>query len=171
MKFKTFLDSGRLIVLFLSISGLTPGCSRGGGGGGGGGGKSSVPADATVSGQAAKGPINGGAVTAYAVTPSGTKGAALNSSSADVKTDANGNYSISIPHSGPILLEVAGGNYEDEVDGATIHLTATLEAAVAGVTPGSTHQVQITPLTALAVALALNTTGGLTPANIDAANR
>ena len=148
-------------VLFLCL--LMTGC-------GGGGGSSSAPGPATISGQAVKGPIAGGTVTAYAIA-AGAPGNALDSTI----TDADGNYSLTIEgYSGPMLLEITGGSFIDEATGAAIDLPATPGSglrAVIGSVAGGNLEVQITPLTTLAAARAAQMSGGLTTAGIDAANQ
>jgi hypothetical protein len=133
---------------------------------GGGGGSSSTPsatspATSSVSGVASKGLLSGATVTAYALSVSGVKGAALGSAT----TDATGAYSISLgSYTGAILIEASGGSYKDEATGATTVNTALLKAAVANAS-GSV-KAAVTPLTTIAVQKA----GALTAANIDSAN-
>jgi len=90
-------------------------------------------------------------------------------------TDVNGNYSLTLNYTGPLLLEITGGSYIDEATGQTVNVPTSpgsgLQAVVSNVTAGSTLQVQITPLTAMATARAQAMTGGLTASNISAANQ
>lgn len=151
---------GTVLILCL----LMAGC-------GGGGGGSSDPRPAIVSGQAVKGAIAGGTVTAYAIA-AGVPGNVL----ATAITDADGNYSLTIEgYSGPVLLEITGGSFIDEATGAAIDLPGSsgsgLRAAVGNVTAAGDLQVQITPLTTFAAARAAQMTDGLTASNIDAANQ
>lgn len=138
---------------------------------GGGGSPSTNTASAVISGNAVKGPISKGTVTAYAVTSSGGKGSALGTTS----TDVNGSYSLTLTYTGPVLLEIPGGSYIDEATGQTVNVPTSpgsgLQAVVNNVTAGSALHVQITPLTAMAAARAQAMAGGLTAANIDAANQ
>lgn len=141
---------------------------------GGGGSDSPSPSASTtltLSGMAAKGPVSGGTVTAYAVTASGGVGDALGTT----MTDADGNYTLSINYTSPVLLEITGGTYTDEVTGTSVAVPTAagsgLQAVVSNVTAGSNVQVQITPLTSMAAARAQAAIGGLTAANIDAANQ
>ena len=143
--------------------------------GGGGGGAPSTPntneTSAVIIGQAIKGPISNGTVTAYDLTSSGTKGSALGATT----TDANGNYSLTLSYTGPALLEVTGGSYIDEASRQTVNVPTApgsgLQAVLSNVATGSTIQAQITPLTSMAAARAQAMNGGLTLANIDAANQ
>lgn len=129
------------------------------------------PEPAILSGQAVKGPIVGGTVTAYPIgegTPGSVLGTAL--------TDATGRYTLTIAdYSGPVLLEVTGGAFVDEASGEMIGLPVApgsgLQAVVGHVAAGSEIEVQITPLTTMAAAYAAQMTGGLTASNIDAANQ
>jgi hypothetical protein len=122
-----------------------------------------------ISGSAVKGPINGGTVTAYAVT-NGTMGAELASGT----TDSQGNYHISIgDYSGPLMLQVSGGTYTDEATGATVTMAPgdVMTVVMASVSSdATTSAIQITPLTSMAQAMAGNMAGGMTDANIAAAN-
>ena len=134
--------------------------------GGGGGGGAVAPTTTVVSGVAAKGPIRAGTVKVYAIVNG------IEDRSAPLgqgQTDGNGNYSVDAgSYAGPILVEVSGGSYTDEVSGATVTLTAPLRAIISGATTGS-QTVAVTPLTELAYKKALG--GGLlTAASIDDAN-
>ncbi len=154
---------------FLTIIFLVLGLTACGSGGGGNGSVNTTPGK--ISGQAIKGPISGGTVTAYAVT-SGAKGAVLGTAI----TDSDGKYSISTgSYSGPVFLEITGGSYTDEATGTLVNLPTTpgsgLQAVVDNVLEGSTVHVQITPLTTMAAARAQAVSGGLTAANINAANQ
>lgn len=147
-------------VLFLAVLMLS-GCGGGGGGGGG-----VVPATTVVSGVAAKGPIRTGTVKVFAIVNG------IEDRSAPLgqgQTDGNGNYSVDVDsYTGPILVEVSGGSYTDEVSGATVTLNAPLRAIISAAATGS-QTVAITPLTELAYKKALG--GGLlTAASIDDAN-
>ena len=77
-----------------------------GGGGGGGGGSGSVtpppppPVTGTVSGTAVKGPVNGGTMTAYALS-NGAMGAKI----ASATTNADGTFSLAMgSYAGPVML-------------------------------------------------------------------
>lgn len=123
----------------------------------------------TVSGTVIEGPVNGATVTAYAVT-NGTMGAPIGTG----KTDANGSFAISVgDHAGPMMLQASGGAYTDEATGTTMTMQPAdvMACAIPSVAAGaSTTGIQITPLTSMAHARAHHMTGGITDANIAAAN-
>jgi hypothetical protein len=123
----------------------------------------------TMSGTAFMGATKSGAMTAYSVT-NGTMGPALGSST----VDATGNFSIPMgAYSGTVMLQMTGGTYQDEATGTTMTmqtgdvLTACVPAFAAGAT---TSGVQVNPLTAMAQARAQYMAGGMTAANVTAAN-
>ena len=154
---------GKLIITFLLTSPGLVAC-----GGGSSGGSGSTPSTAVVSGSAIDGPIQNGTVTSYTVTAAGQKGSTLKSTN----TDLNGNYSLSLNYTGPVLLELTGGTYVDDASGSTTNVPtgSDLQAAL-NVTAGQTITAQITPLTSMAAARAQTMSGGLTAANINAANQ
>jgi hypothetical protein len=153
------------LMLALGSSVLLFGC--GGGSGSTGGAASS--ADGVITGTAVKGPVNGATVTAFAIN-NGAMGAQIGTGT----TDAQGNFTISIgAYSGPVLLRMSGGNYTDEATGASMTMqsgdimTSIMpHAGASSVMSG----VQITPLTSMAQMRAQSMSGGMTPANITAAN-
>ena len=157
---KTMLALALLIGSPLLISGC---------GGGGGGGTTSATNVGTISGTAVKGPVNGGAVTAYAVA-NGTMGAQLASGT----TDPQGNYHLSIgTYSGPVMLQLRGGTFMDEATGVTKTMSPgdVMTAVIPPVTSGAAvTDIQITPLTSMAQAMANNMAGGMNSTNIAAAN-
>ena len=158
-KFKVMLA---LTLLIGSLS-LLFGC-----GGTGNNGTTSGTGSGMISGSAIKGPINGGTVTAYAVT-NGTMGAQL----ATGTTDSQGNYHLSIgDYTGSIVMQMSGGTYVDEATGATVTMASgdVMTAVMTLSTGATTTGIQITPLTSMAQAMAQNMAGGITEANIIAAN-
>ncbi len=156
-----------LTILIGSLS-LLSGC---GGGGGSGSSSGTVPAAGvgTISGTAVKGPVSGGTVTAYAVT-NGT----MSSQLASGTTDSQGNYHLSIgTYSGPVMLQMSGGSFKDEATGTTKTMSPgdVMTAVMQPVTSGeAVTDIQVTPLTSMAQAMANNMAGGMTGANIAAAN-
>jgi hypothetical protein len=122
-----------------------------------------------IGGTAVKGPVNGGTVTAYAIS-NGTAGMQL----ATGTTDTQGNFTISIgAYEGPVMLQMSGGTYIDEATGAMITMSSgdVMTAVVPAVSSGaSVTGLQMTPLTSMAQAMAHNMAGGMTPANITTAN-
>jgi hypothetical protein len=123
-----------------------------------------------MSGRGTKGPVSGAAVSAYAIGVDGTMGAQVGSAT----TDAQGNFSVSIgSHSGAVMLRMSGGTYTDEATGTTMTMQAgdVMTAAVPTVTAGETVSgIQVTPLTSMAQARAQAMAGGMSPANVAAAN-
>jgi hypothetical protein len=108
-------------------------------------------------------------VKAYAIN-NGLMGAQIGTGT----TDAQGNFSLTIgSYSGPVMLQMSGGTYTDEATGNSITMqpgdvmTSVMPQAVAGAVMGG---VQITPLTSMAQVRAQTMSGGMTPANITAAN-
>jgi hypothetical protein len=144
-----------VLVLAFGFSLLLFGCGGGSG-------------DAVASG-AVKGPVSGATVTAFAIN-NGMMGARIGIGT----TDPNGNFTVSIgAYSGPVVLRMSGGTYTDEATGVFMAMqsgdimTSMMSQVVAGAV---TSGVQITPLTSMAQMRAQSMSGGMTPANIAAAN-
>ena len=123
----------------------------------------------TLSGSVIKGPVSGATVRAFALT-GGTTGSQISSAT----TDANGAFTMPMGnHAGPVMLQMSGGTYTDEATGSPMAMgpgdmmTAVLPTIEAG---AAVNGVAVTPLTAMAQALAQRMAGGLTDANIAAAN-
>lgn len=140
-----------------------------GGDGNSGGAAQPPPVSGTVSGSAVKGPVGGASVTAY-----GINAGALGPRIATATTDAQGNFSLSMgTYSGPVLLQMSGGSYLDEASGSTMPMMAgdVMTAVISSMSAGSTVSgIQMTPLTSMAQAAAQHLAGGMTDANITAAN-
>ena len=123
----------------------------------------------TISGSVVKGPVSGATVKAFALT-GGTMGSQLSSAT----TDANGAFTMPMGnYAGPVMLQMSGGTYTDEATGSPMAMgpgdmmTAVLPTIAAG---AAVNGVAVTPLTAMAQAMAQRMAGGLTDANIAAAN-
>src|SRR5262245_10436096 len=117
------------------------GCSGGGG---------ATSGSVTISGVAAKGPISGGDVKGYAVK-NGQVDTSVVLGSGKTSADGSGSYTLSLSPvpSGPVVVEVSGGAYTDEVSGtAGVTLKTPLRAVVSGVADGD--KIAVTPLTHLA---------------------
>jgi hypothetical protein len=89
-------------------------------------------------------------------------------------TDASGNFTVPMgSYGGPVMLQMTGGTYLDEATGTTMPmmsgdvLTTCLPTLAAG---SSTTGIQVTPLTTMAWSRARSMTGGMTDANVNAAN-
>jgi hypothetical protein len=122
-----------------------------------------------VSGSVIKGPVGGATVKAFAVS-GGMMGALVSSA----VTDANGAFTMPMgSYSGPVMLQMSGGTYTDEATGTLMAMGAgdTMTAVLPTIAAGATvNGVAVTPLTAMAQAMAQHMSGGLTDANIAAAN-
>jgi hypothetical protein len=157
----------RLIMAMLATVILAAGC------GGGGTAVDNVGSGGTgfVSGTITKGPVGNATVTAYGIS-SGQMGAQIGT---PTTTDANGNFRMDIgAYSGPVLLQMSGGSYTDEATVATtaIAIGDVMTAVMPSVgTKANISGVQVTPLTAMAQKMAQHMTGGMTDANITAANK
>jgi hypothetical protein len=123
----------------------------------------------TVSGTAVKGPVTGATVTAY-----GISGGAMGAKIVSASTDAQGNFRLSMgSYAGPVMLQMVGGTYTDEASGGSMSMlagdvmTAVLPTMAAGTTMSG---IQMTPLTSMAQTMAQHLAGGMTDANIIAAN-
>lgn len=156
-------------VFTTAIAPALAGC--GGGGGGDGVAQSTAGADlvtTTIAGSVVKGPVSGATVTAYTVTGNGLRGFPVRSTT----TDAQGSFAMPVPMAGgPLMLQVTGGTYTDEATGAPVTLAAgQMMTSVLSSLAAGTASVQVTPLTAMAQAMAAGMPGGMTAANVDAAN-
>lgn len=126
-------------------------------------------ANTTVSGTVFDGTMSKGTVTAYAVN-NGAMGAQI----ASVSMDSLGNYTLPLgTYTGAVMLRMSGGTYTDEATGTTMSMapgdvmTAILPTISAGTAASG---VQVTPVTSMAQAMAQHLAGGMTDANIAAAN-
>jgi hypothetical protein len=155
----------RLLTAAAAVLLLAAGC-------GGGSVDSGVGSGGTgyVAGTAVAGPVGGATVDAYGIS-AGQLGAKLGTGT----TDANGNFNLAIgSYAGPLMLQVSGGSYVDEATGSTMAMasgdvmTAVLPSVAGG--GANTSGIQVTPVTAMAQTLALHQGGGMTDANINAAN-
>lgn len=122
-----------------------------------------------VSGAVTKGPVGNASVTAYGLS-GGQMGAAIGSAT----TDTNGNFSMNIGgYTGAVMLRASGGSYKDEATGTTMSMTQgdVMTAVMPTIAANSSNSgIQMTPVTSMAQTLAQSMTGGMTDANIAAAN-
>jgi hypothetical protein len=122
-----------------------------------------------VSGSVFNGTMSDATVMAYSMTD-GAMGAQLASGT----TNSMGGFSLSLgAYTGPIMLKMSGGSYEDLATGTTMPMLSgdVMTAVIPDIASGSTVTgIQMTPLTSMAQAMASNMAGGMTGANIDAAN-
>ena len=140
--------------------------------GGGGGDAPPPPATITpvsttaVSGLATKGPIKAGTVKVFAIRNGIIDAVPLG----QAQTDDKGNYTVeTFGYTGPVLVEVTGGTYTDEISGTLVALKTPLRSIFSSAAIGTTTMA-VTPLSELAAKLAEGG-GGLTADGIDAANR
>ena len=144
-----------------------PGC------GGGGSTPSSSPVvtqptTSTITGVASKGPIGGATVKVFAIRSGVTDTVPLGQAT----TNAEGNYTVETSdYTGPVVVEVSGGTYKDEISHGSVTLKAPLRAmsSIAPTGPGATMTIAVTPLTELAVKKSLGAPE-LTNTVIDASN-
>lgn len=148
----------RAVLIALTLSIITA-C-------GGGGGSTT---QGSISGTVTKGPIGNSTVAAYAIS-NGQMGAQI----ASAMTDANGNFTMSTgSYTGAVMLQASGGTYTDEATGTVMNMapgdvmTSVMPTVAADATISG---IQITPVTAMAQTIAQHMTGGMTDANIAAAN-
>lgn len=130
-----------------------------------GGGNNST--NSTISGTAVKGPVANATVTAFSINDG-----AMGSQIGTGQTDAQGNFSVSVgDHSGPVMLQLKGGSYVDEATGTTMtmHHSDMMTAVIPSMS-ATVNDVQMTPLTSMAQAMAQEMSGGMTSANITVAN-
>jgi hypothetical protein len=122
-----------------------------------------------ISGAVTKGPVDKASVFAYAIS-----GGQMGPQIATTVTDSTGSFKMDIgSYAGPVMLQVSGGSYTDEATGVIMPMaigdvmTAAMPSLAAG---ASTAGIQVTPITAMAQAKAQHMTGGMSDANISAAN-
>ena len=135
----------------------------------GGGASDAAVGTGSISGSVTKGPVANATVMAYGIA-GGAMGAQLGS----VTTDAGGNFTMTVgTHDGPVMLRVNGGSYKDEATGVTMAMGAgdAMTAVMPAMSPGvNVNGIQVTPLTSMAQVRAQQMAGGMTAANITAAN-
>src|SRR6185369_10984495 len=123
------------------------------------------PTLSTITGLATKGPIGGATVNVFAIRSGVTDTVPLGQAT----TNAEGNYTVeTFDYTGPVVVEVTGGTYKDEISHASVTLKAPLRAMsfIAPTGGGATMTIVVTPLTELAVNKAMGSPA-LTNAVID----
>jgi len=158
-------------VWFLAIIvGLATACGGGGGEGENVGTSSTSSGGEVVSGTAVKGLVSGATVIAYAISANGIRGSQIGSG----QTDGQGNFSMSVGnYSGPIMLQMSGGNYMDEATGSQMNMYSNdvMTCVISSISANSTVSgIQMTALTSMAQSLALNMPSGMNPSNMTQAN-
>lgn len=143
-------------------------------GGGGGAGDATVAGVGSggtgyINGFATKGPMSDATVTAFGIS-NGQPGAQIGAAT----TAADGAFTMPIgSYAGPVMLQVSGGSYTDEATGSVMPMAPgdVMTAVIPTVAAGANNSgIQVTPVTAMAQALAQHMSGGMTDANIAAAN-
>ena len=126
-------------------------------------------ASAIVRGTAFNGQVASGTMTAFAIS-NGAMGAQI----ASVAVDGQGNFIMPLgSYNGPVMLQLSGATYMDEATKSTMTMAAgdVISAVMPMIASGATATgVMVTPITAMAQSRALGMTGGMTDANIAAAN-
>lgn len=139
------------------------------GGGSGGSNDTTASAPGVISGAVTKGPVGNANVAAYGIS-NGQTGARI----ATATSDANGNFTMTIgQYAGAVMLQIDGGSYTDEATGTVVAMAPgqVMTALMPSVSAGAQNSgIQVTPVTAMAQALAQRMSGGMTDANIAAAN-
>lgn len=128
----------------------------------GGGSDTATPAPApvtttTISGSAVKGPVSGATVT----VKNATSGAVLGTTT----TGLGGAYTLGVPYTGDVIVEVSGGTYTDEATGASTALSSPLRV-VLNANGGSVTGI-VTPLTTMAYTYAFQSGAPVTKAAFD----
>jgi hypothetical protein len=122
-----------------------------------------------VSGRVFNGEMSQGMMTAYAIS-GGARGAQI----ASTALDSAGGFSMSTGgYAGPMMLQVTGGKYSDEATGTIMSMGTddVMTAVMTSVTSGQqVSGICVTALTGMAQARAAAMSGGMTDANIAAAN-
>ena len=137
----------------------------------GGGGTDSVDTSpqGSISGTVTKGPVGNAAVTAFGIG-NGQMGSQIGMAT----TDVNGNFTMTVAgHTGPVMFQVSGGRYIDEATGTSMAMGSgdMMAAVMPNIDAGASYNgIQVTPVTAMAQAMANRMAGGMTDANIVAAN-
>jgi hypothetical protein len=131
---------------------------------------SGAAVNGTMSGKVFNGAMSQGTVTAYALS-NGVRGAQIASTAADPQ----GAFTMSLgTYAGPVMLQIGGGKYMDVATGTSMMMgpsdvmTAIMPSVASG---ANVTGMMITPLTSMAQARAQAMAGGMTDANISAANR
>ena len=122
-----------------------------------------------VSGSVFNGSMSNATVMAYSMT-----GGAMGAQLASGTTNSMGSFSLSLgAYSGPVMLKMSGGSYTNLATGTTMTMLTgdVMTAVIPTISSGTTITgIQMTPLTSMAQARAQAMTGGMTDANIAAAN-
>ncbi len=134
------------------------------------GGDTEQTVNGLIEGSAIKGPVANADISGFSIGMDGIKGELIGTA----HTDNEGNFSLMIgSHSGPVLLEMAGGHYTDEATGTMMNVTQgdIMTSAIPAFRSGEMmDEIHITPLTSMAQTMAQNMTGGMSGGNITIAH-
>jgi hypothetical protein len=157
---KSGVTAGDMTALMNKLTTSATGAIPSGGG---------TPMNGMVGGSVFNGTMSNTTVMAYAVS-GGSMGAQL----AGGTTNSMGSFSLSLgAYSGPVMLKMSGGSYNNLANGTTMTMLAgdMMTAVIPTISSGATIAgIQMTPLTSMAQARAQAMAGGMTDANITAAN-
>jgi hypothetical protein len=135
----------------------------------GGGGAPPPIAPGAIGGTAFMGAMRSGSITAY-----GVSGGMMSTPLGTTSLDATGSFTIPIgAYAGTVMLRMTGGSFVDEATGTTMAMQPgdILTSCIPSIAAGSTTSgVQVTPLTSMGQARAQGMIGGMTAANVAAAN-
>ena len=164
--FNVAFSRARTIIAIVATLLLATGCGSGGGASVAGVGSGGT---GYIVGFATKGPMSNATIAAYGIS-NGQLGAQI----ATATTAADGAFTMPIgSYAGPMMLQVSGGSYTDEATGTVMSMAPgdVMTAVIPTVAAGTTNSgIQVTPVTAMAQAMAQHMIGGMTEANIAAAN-
>ena len=152
--------------LFIALAGIFTMVFAGCGGGGGGGGGI---APTVISGVASKGPVNGGAVSVFAITNGAVDRSVSLGPAVSTKVDGSSSITLNSAPAGPVLVEVIGGQFEDETTATSSNKLFPLRAVV-NTTVAGTNNVAVTGLTEIAVQKIEGSGGTFNDATIIEAN-
>ncbi|HYC41706.1 MAG TPA: hypothetical protein VEB70_01825 [Noviherbaspirillum sp.] len=109
-------------------------------------------ASTTISGSAVKGPVANATVT--------VKNAATGAVLGTTTTNATGAYTLSVPFTGDVIVEVSGGTYTDEASGTSTSLSLPMKVVLNAT--GSNVTGIVTPLTTMAYTSAFGSGAAVT---------
>ncbi len=128
-----------------------------------------VMLNGTLSGTVFNGPMSKATVKAFAIN-NGAMGAQI----ASVATDGQGNFTMPLgSYTGPVMLQMSGGVYTNEATGTPMTMGASdvMSAVLPTIASGANVTgIWVTPVTSMAQTRAQALSGGMTDANIAAAN-
>ena len=125
---------------------------------GGGSGSPVAATSTTINGSVVKGPVSGATVT--------VKNAATGAVLGTTTTAAGGAYTLAVPFTGDVIVEVSGGTYTDEATNANTPLSTPLKVVLAA--NGGDVTGVVTPLTTMAYTSAFGGGAAVTAAAFNA---